>query len=441
MTNIIISGAGVAGLVFALALKNMGINVEVYEQAPEFIDNVGGAIGLYPNGLRYEWANCSVIRDISPDLLKKIRSEGRPYVYRRWMRHDGKEVAVGQEKYLRQFASEKEEQELASMGIRRWRLQNALCDATAKAGIPIHFGKRVDAISILNDGKVECSISDGSKLIADLAFGCDGVKSAMRSSLFGSESEPMYTGITCLMGSAPIAKSSPISGICFPASATSKCHACFYPANEDEIIFQIFFPTEEKPETWKALSAEEGKKECQELAKLLKSEGWHKMFTDPLESANSVLRVGLRAREPIPVWHANKTNPRVFLLGDAAHPPVPYIGQGAMMAIEDAGILSHLIKKFCKPTVDAPFDFSKLKQVATLYEELRIPRTTMMLASSKALGEMQLARSTKTNIFEVWMKEMGIWLDVKRYGTLPIMFQGAGYDYDVEVEKKIKSKL
>jgi 2-polyprenyl-6-methoxyphenol hydroxylase-like FAD-dependent oxidoreductase len=282
-------------------------------------------IGLYPNGLR-------IIRDISQPLLDTIRAQGRPYVYRRWMRHDGSEVAVGEEKYLVKWENQKDQVELASMGIRRWRLQKILSEACALAGIPVIMNQRINSVSTLSDGRVDCSMADGSHISTDFLFGCDGVKSVIRTSLFGSETEPKYTGITCLMGSAPIAEKSPISGICFPSSSTTNCHACFYPCNDKEVIFQLFFPTEERPETWKALSKEESAKECKDLQDMLIKDGWHKMFTDPIGAADSVLRVGLRARNPIPVWHApSNSSPRIFLLGDAAHPPVPYIGQGAMV--------------------------------------------------------------------------------------------------------------
>jgi salicylate hydroxylase len=60
-------------------------------------------------------------------------------------------------------------------------------------------------------------------------------------------------------------------------------------------------------------------------------------------NSKSVIRVGLRARDPVPKW----VEGRCILLGDAAHPPVPYIGQGAMMAFEDAGIAAVLLKQFC----------------------------------------------------------------------------------------------
>ena len=107
-----------------------------------------------------------------------------------------------------------------------------------------------------------------------------------------------------------------------------------------------------------------------------------------MNQAKSVLRVGLRARAPIPVWHSG----RIVLLGDAAHPPVPYIGQGAMMAIEDVGILVTLLKSLClvgedKQTVGAErFSMAHLETACTLYEKIRLPRTTETLERSAALG-------------------------------------------------------
>jgi salicylate hydroxylase len=123
-----------------------------------------------------------------------------------------------------------------------------------------------------------------------------------------------------------------------------------------------------------------------------------------------------------------------MLLGDAAHPPVPYIGQGAMMAIEDVGILSLLIKNFCKPQPNFPFDYSMLDKVAEKYENLRIPRTTEMLRASQSLGDMQLSRSN-TSFEDMRRKELEIQKNVDKYGTLPVMFKGPGYNYSKEVEK------
>lgn len=76
--TVVIAGAGIVGLVLALALdKRTGIKADLYEQAEAFHDDVGAGMGMYPNGLR-------VIRDISPTLLGRIQQEGYPYQQRRW---------------------------------------------------------------------------------------------------------------------------------------------------------------------------------------------------------------------------------------------------------------------------------------------------------------------------------------------------------------------
>lgn len=76
--QVVIVGAGIVGLVLALALQtHCGLQVELYERAEAFHDDVGAGMGMYPNGLR-------VIRDISPELLQQIREAGFPYSFRRW---------------------------------------------------------------------------------------------------------------------------------------------------------------------------------------------------------------------------------------------------------------------------------------------------------------------------------------------------------------------
>ena len=83
VADFVISGGGIVGLVLALAMKkHLGITPEIYEKANAFVDDVGAALGMYPNGMR-------VLRDIDPKLLSDIKSQGYPYLYRRWERHDG----------------------------------------------------------------------------------------------------------------------------------------------------------------------------------------------------------------------------------------------------------------------------------------------------------------------------------------------------------------
>ncbi|KAG5456691.1 MAG: hypothetical protein BJ554DRAFT_3494 [Olpidium bornovanus] len=192
MPKVAVVGGGIAGLLLALGLKTkLGITAAVYEQAPAFAvkpilltsflrplrdldEEVGGAIGLYANGQR-------VIRDISPKLHAEIRAAGVPFVYRRWLRHDGSEVAVGRERCLLDASvAEDEAAELSSLGIRRWRLQKALRQAADDARIPLVFGKRVEKVEDLAAGPAEpytkgavLHLSDGTSVTVDLVFGCD----------------------------------------------------------------------------------------------------------------------------------------------------------------------------------------------------------------------------------------------------------------------------
>ena len=277
---IVITGAGIGGLVLALSLKkHCGVpakDIEVYEQAPAFGDNVGGAMGLYANGLR-------VLRDVSPDLLATVREAGYDYIYRRWQRHDGSEVACAREAELT------DDPDLQSIGIRRWKLQKALCDASAAAGIVIHFGKRADKVEPKADGTGSVlTFLDGTTRTAKIVFGADGLRSKTREAVVGSLAAE-FMGVTCLMGAAKVAR--PIRGICFPSSRTTKNHGCFYPTGDEEQIFQLYFPARTMEEAWGTLSPEEGRARCVELAGKLEKDGWDSIFLEPLRKAEAVIKV------------------------------------------------------------------------------------------------------------------------------------------------------
>ena len=116
------------------------------------------------------------------------------------------------------------------------------------------------------------------------------------------------------------------------------------------------------------------------------------------------------------------------------------------MAFEDAGILGKLLKHFCLK--DGKFSLDNFDLAMQKYEEIRIPRTRQILGASKTLG------ATQQNRAESWIynyiREWIIWIRVKIYGTLPIMFpglllcdiifiEGATYEYDKAVEQLVKS--
>lgn len=435
----VIIGGGLVGMTLAIGLKrlfNSTIDLQVFDQAPSFAEGVGGAVGMYPNGL-------AVLRDIDPVLLRAVRKQGVPYRERRWMKCDGTVTASALESNLCEWRDAQDEEERSSLGIRRWRLQKVLYEHAVSLGIKVTFNALLVSVhNIGAAGAMRCRFQSGAVVDADLLFGCDGVKSTVRAAMFGrgQGQEPHYTGVTVLMGAADLPRE---PGICFPTSPASGFHAVFYPTGANEQVFQVFFPVEERPETWRPLTPEEATKECNELAERMEAVGWHEQFLAPLRQAKSVLRVGLRARDPIPRCFRS----RAVLLGDACHPPVPYLGQGFMAGLEDVGVLLFALKKLCLVNVggDLQFHFDNLDLAFGLYQRVRLPRTTQLFRESTQLGEKQRLRSTEaTSQPELAADEWSLWFEIKRHGTLPALKDGSSYYYADELNhylKKFPSRL
>lgn len=427
--EIVIVGAGIVGLVLALSLeKQLGIKAELFEQAEAFHDDVGAGMGMYPNGLR-------VIRDISKELLEQIQQAGYPYLYRRWERHDGTEVAVAEEKVLAGG-----DDDLKSIGIRRWKLQKVLFNAVQDAGIRIHFGKRLRDVKHVND-EVNLQFEDGTSRTCKLLLAADGAHSRVRRFVTGINCNLKYSGTQCLMGTASVAREE--RGLCLPSSQTSKCHGAFYPVTATEQCFQFHFPVCEEDAkasygAWGGLTEHVGKEECEALAEKLIKEGWNKKYLEPLYHMNKALKIGFQTLEPTLETFVHG---QVALVGDAAHPPVPYLGQGAQQGLEDAGTMALLLKKYCLVESDSELGCSPtislthLDEAFGLYDKIRVPRTRVILEQGKAWGAMQQKRAEnpKYNI----VKEQKIQRDVFFHETSPAIFVGVHHDYKEDVEKVV----
>jgi salicylate hydroxylase len=268
-----------------------------------------------------------VLRDISPELLAAVRQAGMAYEVRRWERHDGTQIAEAEEAHLSNG-----EADLHSMGIKRWKLLKVLFEYAESIGIKVHFSKGTVNAEQVSKDLVRVHFSDGTSRMTRLLFGCDGGRSVTREVVAPNESKLEYTGVTCLMGLAKCTKTT--KGISFPSSDRKDFHAVFFPVSPDEQCFQFHFPIDEEHAdklNWGNLDQAVGQEECENLGIQLSNEGWHQRFIEPLFQVTHAVRVGFALLEPkLKTW----VNGRIVLCGDAAHPPVPYVGQGAQQGME-----------------------------------------------------------------------------------------------------------
>mmetsp|Transcript_10544 Transcript_10544/g.20168 ORF Transcript_10544/g.20168 Transcript_10544/m.20168 type:complete len:624 (-) Transcript_10544:90-1961(-) len=181
---------------------------------------------------------------------------------------------------------------------------------------------------------------------------------------------------------------------------------------------------ETSSKNWGNLSQEVGQAECQSIAQRLRSEGWHEKYIDPMHNVVRAVRVGFEQL----TGHQKWVKGRIALVGDAAHPPVPFVGQGAQQGMEDAGVAVSLLKIYCLNN-EGHFDPTNFEKAMTMYQEIRMQRSSQILQFSKSLGKRQ-SSLPKTNLTENVLKG-----EVLMYGTLPVMWPGATHDYKNDVRR------
>jgi salicylate hydroxylase len=230
------------------------------------------------------------------------------------------------------------------------------------------LGKRAKAVRE-TEGHASVSFEDGSEVSAELLIGADGIKSVVRRHVV-DDSPPVFTGQVAWRLAIPIDRIAP--ELRPPMASTIWCgpknHAVMYYMRGGQVLNFVGCverPWEEESWTsrqpWEELSAD--------------YEGWHPMVRAPIEAADKdqCFRWALNNRQPVMNWCTS----RVALLGDAVHATLPYMAQGAAMAIEDAAILSRAV------AMDAP-----LSERLGIYERHRAPRAARVVTESTEMGEL-----------------------------------------------------
>jgi len=347
--TIAIVGAGMGGLAAAGTLRLAGMNVQVYEQAPQF-ERIGAGIQMMPNSMK-------VLRRIGiEDRLRRISFQPYSHLNREW---DTGEV-------IRELPMPESLFGAPYLCMHRADLHDALASVVPD-GI-IHLNKKLVGLDQAG-GQVTLTFADGTRAQADAVVGADGVHSVVRDIIIGPDT-PLHKGRIAYRAVFPSAlmKDPDVAGRSRTKWWGLDRHIVIYYITADRS--QVYFVTSvPEPAEWLTRESWSAKGDVKELRR--EYEGFHPEVRAVLDACPDCHKWAILEREPLPRW----SDERVVLLGDACHPMTPYMAQGAAISIEDAAILARCLEEVNGEDVVGAFK---------RYEAHRKPRTSRIQAISSA---------------------------------------------------------
>ena len=344
--DIAIVGGGIGGLFAANALLAQGLRVAVYEQAPE-IGEIGAGVFLTPNSVRHLQRI-----GLGPAVEKWGARVGADS---RYFRHDGAPIAPVQVTDSSGWN--------ATFGMHRADLVEMLAGALPEGCV--HTGHRCSGFE-QNETKARLSFANGASIEADIVIAADGIHSELRPCVFAS-SQPVFSGSVAYRGLVSRDRVPDWPADRWQMWLGKGRHFLAFPVRAGKLINYVgFVPTdEEMKESWSAPGDPEVLRQA--------FAGWDPRIHQLLREVQITFRWALYDREPLPVW----TKQRLSLLGDAAHPMLPHLGQGANQSIEDGMALATILAQADKTT--APM-------ALLAYEKLRRERVAEVQRGARANG-------------------------------------------------------
>lgn len=346
--KIAIAGAGLGGLTAGLALLKRGFDVEFFEQAPS-LREIGAGVQIAANGTR-------VLYDLGlGPQLEKIGTTPA-----------GKEVRVWSTGKSRKFidlgASSVAKYGAPFFAVHRADFQDELVKAVSRIKPDaVHLDAKCVDFEQRN-GSVGLSLAGGRTAEADILIGADGIHSTTRQKLFGPD-KAKFSGFMVWRALIPTKDLPPTvsrdSGVFWVGPSA---HVVHYPIRGTEMInfLGIVERDDWKVESWTTTGT------IEEISKDF--QGWHADVQSLIACIDKPYKWALIFREPMETWSVG----RVSLLGDACHSTLPFLAQGANMAIEDGLILARALDKYRA-------DYSTAFRS---YESARIERTTRVVRGS-----------------------------------------------------------
>jgi len=343
--RIAIIGGGIGGLTAAHALRRKGFEPVIYEAAPE-LKEIGAGVALGPNTMK-------ALRSL--DLEQPVRDVGWSSEFQ--FLRDGVtgNIITRTRRDDRQYGA-------AACTVHRADLLDVL-----SADLPKDLVKlSARCISVQQDDRVaSAQFKDGTEIEADIIIGADGIHSAVRASLFETAA-PRFTGKVSWRFLIPSAA--------IPGGVTANTtwlgpHGAIvvFPVRRGELV-NVNCHHEDDSWTEESWTRESDKAELFETYK-----DWAPELRHYFAAINKPYKWAVYDRDPIQQW----TKGRITILGDAAHPMLSYLGQGAGQAIEDGVVMAAAL---AAQTDDLP---AALKR----YERSRLPRASRVVLASRARGE------------------------------------------------------
>ena len=353
MTRVAIIGGGIGGLTAANALHRAGVEVSVYEAAGE-LKEIGAGVALHANAMR-------VLKFIGVEEAARKLAGKTDYAVTK----DGISGRV--------ISRTSRARQVELLGIEPATMHRAdLLDVLAAAlpdGIAT-LGKRCTGVES-GESSAVARFADGTEVEADVIIGADGIHSPVRTALLGPDA-PRFTGKICYRSVIPTAavRGGALSDVAADNGQWLGPHGTIvlYPLRGEELMNIVCHYDDDsyRHESWVT--------ECDRAEVLERYAGWHDSLLRLFEAGDTWYKWALYDRDPIPQW----TKGRVTLLGDAAHPMLPYLGQGACQALEDGAVLANAL-------ADRRFAADPVAALAA-YERVRRPRASSVVLTARARG-------------------------------------------------------
>ncbi len=344
-----IVGGGIGGLCAAIALRKLGRTAVVFEQAPQF-GRVGADINLTPNAvLALDGLGVG-------EALRETAARPSHRISRTW--DTGEETS-------RLEMAEAAEQRYGSPQLTMHRADLLSALEVALPQDVLRLGARVSGARPDGD-RVVVEFADGDTCEVDVLVGADGIHSVVREAMFGPE-HPEFTGVVAYRAVVPADR---LAGVPNLGAFTKwwgpdpETQIVTFPLNRGRDVF-VFATTPQdswREESWTTPG------DVEELRAAYRT--FHPEARALLDACDEVLKSALYVRDPLPAWSVGP----MTLLGDACHPMMPFMAQGAGMAIEDAVVLARALE------AAGPCELTSALQA---YEAARLPRTGRIQIGSR----------------------------------------------------------